>query len=211
MPYRRAGITVIMLFFFGVIVWTFSYGPARRTFVIPDKTVTVRSASELDSLWHSSGVHGRVTVIFARHLKLLSLGSSFPDGSYLDYAMRRGIVRKAYYVVPDSFWSEIVSVNMMTGALIVPLKVTDTGFLLLHEGGRIHVMPLSKYIPEPDREKALVVIDPALWTKQELARIDGFIRSGQISSDLKVVVGDEKQSQSHQGAISFSAPSGRQS
>jgi len=191
MPFRSLNITAIILFFFGVLVWTFTYGPAKRTFVVPDKTITVQAVSEIDGLWHSSGLHGRIAVIFAHHLNLLSLGSSFPDGSYLDNAMYHGIVRTAYYIVPDRFWSEIVSLNMMAGELIIPLKPADTGFIMLHEAGRIHIMPLSKYIPEQDQEKALVVLEPRVLSQKELSRIDGFIKTGQLATDFIAVVGGE--------------------
>ncbi|MEW6713861.1 MAG: hypothetical protein AB1306_02060 [Nitrospirota bacterium] len=194
MPFRSVSITAIMIFFFGVLVWTFTYGPARRTFVVPGKTITVQSVSEIDGLWHTSGLHGRIAVIFARHLNLLSLGSSFPDGSYLDNAMYHGIVRKAYYIVPDRFWPEIISLNKMKGALIVPLKPTDTGFIMLHEAGRIHIMPLSKYIPETGDEKALVVLEPRVWPQEEQSRIEGFIKTGQLITDLMAVVGGEATS-----------------
>lgn len=189
MPFRSATIAAIMLFFFSILIGAFAYGPAKRTFVIPSKTVTVRSASELNDLWHSSGVHGRIAVIFTRHLNHQFSGMTFPETDYVDKAMRHGIVRKAYFVVPDSAWKNVVIEYRGRLEYIVEPIVTDTGFMILHEGGRIHVMPLSKYIPELGQEKALVVIEPSVWTQQEQARIDGFIRSGQLASDLIVIVG----------------------
>ncbi|MDO8282431.1 MAG: hypothetical protein Q7U10_07395 [Thermodesulfovibrionia bacterium] len=179
-------ITAIMLFFFCVLVWTFTYGPAKRSFIIPDKTVAVKSAEDIDSIWHSSGVHGRVAVLFTRHLNRQFSGIAIPETDYLDRAMRHGIVRTAYHIVPDIFWSEVVLEIMARQELIVPLIATDTGYIFLHEGGRVHVMPLSKYIP--GQEKALVVIEPGVWTQKEDSRIDGFIKSGQLSTDLVLII-----------------------
>jgi hypothetical protein len=195
MPLRSLSIAVIMLFFFSVLVGIFTYGPAKRTFVVPDKTVSLRSAQELDDLWHASGVHGRIAVIFTRHLNHQFSGIAFPEIDYVDSAMRHGIVRKAYYIVPDRFWQAAVLEYRGRLEYIIEPIVTDTGFTILHEGGRIHAMPLSKYVPELGQEKALVVIEPIVWTQQENSRIDGFIRSEQLTSDLTVIIGDEKPPQ----------------
>lgn len=188
MPFRRVSIPAIMLFFCLVLAGTVSFGPARRTFVTPDKSFTVASAGELDRLWHASGVHGRIAVLFTRHVNHQFSGLSFPEMDYLDNGMRHGIVRKAYYIVPDLVWKHVEFEYRERVEYIVEPHATDTGFMILHEGGRIHVMPLSKYIPELDNEKALVVIEPAVWTEQERSRIDGFIRSGQLHADLIAIV-----------------------
>lgn len=188
MPRRNLTIAAIILFFFGTIIFTFMYGPAKRTFVTPDKTVSVKSAQELDNLWHSSGVHGRIAVIFARHLHQHGTGNGFPELDYVDRAMRHGIVRMAYYIVPDRTWPEVVAENMLPGKVEAQLRTTDTGFMLLHECGRIHVMPISKYIPEQDREKALVVIEHGAWSLQERFKIDNYIKSKLLTTDVLIHV-----------------------
>ena len=201
MPFRRVSITAITLLFFGTLIWTFTYGPSKRRYIIPDRTVTVHTAAELDALWHSAGAHGRIAVLFARYLPKKSDGFFFPEIDYLDIAMNHGIVRTAYYVVPDRAWVEAVADNLANPSLIVQPKITDTGYMLLHEGGRIHVVPLSKFIPEQEQEKALVVIDPALWTEQEQSRINGFIRSGQLTTDLVVVINAAKRDLSSASSV----------
>jgi len=186
MPRRNVTIPAIVLLFVGTIMWTFTYGPVRRGFVNPDKTITLHSAGEIETLWESTGVRGRTAVIFARHLNLLSLGSSYPDGSYLDNAMRHGIVRKAYYVVPDRAWPEVSSVQKLPGALMAPPGSTRSGFFVLHEGGRIYAMPLTRF--SAIREKALVVIEPAAWSPEERSRIYHLLRINFLATDLMVVV-----------------------
>lgn len=203
MPYRSVSTTVLILIFFGALVFTITYGPAKRTFVVPDRTVTVRSAIEIDELWHASRVHGRVAVVFARHLNQQFSGLAFPEMDYLDQAMRHGIVRKAYYIVPDRFWPEVVLENRTRREFIVEPIDTETGLMIFHEGGRIHAMPLSKYIPETEAEKALVILEQQVWTQQELSRIDGFIKTGQLTTDLLVIINKTIKPSSF-------APSGRQ-
>jgi hypothetical protein len=190
MPLRNACITAIVLLCIGTFVWTFAYGPAKRTFVIPDRTVHVRSVSDIDGIWNASGVHGRIAVIFARRLNQPVSITVLPEGDYLDGAMNHGIVRTAYYIVPDRVWADVLADNLQNPSLIIQPKIIDAGYILLHEAGRIYFEPFSKYIPEQDREKALVVIEPAVWTREEQARISGYIRSGQLPSDLTVIVGE---------------------
>jgi hypothetical protein len=178
------GISAIILFFSGVLVWAFTYGPAKRTFVNPGKTITVKTVGEIEKLWQSSGVHGRTAVIFARYPKQDLSGSDFPAREYLETAMRHGIVRRAYFIVPDKFWSDLVS--EMLGR---KFKTTDNGFIVADDGGRILFMPLSKYVPEGD-EKALVALEPAAWSPQEHLRINTLLSSGLMASDLLVTIGD---------------------
>lgn len=187
---RGAGIAAIMLMFAATIVFVSVYGPVKRSYVIPDKTVSLNSARELENLWHSSGVHGRIAVIFTRHLKPDGPVAFFPEIDYLDKAMNQGVVRTAYYVVPDRIWTQVVSENILNQGLIVPPKPTDTGFILLHRGGRIHFTPLSKYIPEQEHEKALVVIEKAAWNQQEHSRIENYFKSGLLTADLVAIIGD---------------------
>ncbi len=192
MPFRNKTIPAIALFSLAVFIWTFAYGPARREFISQDKTVTVHSARDIEELWRSSGVHGRVAVVFARHLSRPFPANTFPEMDYLDAAMNHGIVREAYYIVPDRMWTQVIAESIENPSIIVQPKLTDTGYILLHEDGRIYVIPLSKYIPDLGQEKALVVIEPAIWSSEEQSRIDGFVKSGQLTSDLTVIVGDVK-------------------
>lgn len=189
MPCRIVSIPLILLLCIATIAFTFMYGPSRRTFVEPAKSVTVHSAQELVSLWKSSGMHGRNVVIFARHLNPAFSVSLFPEVDYLESVMHSGIVRKAYFIVPDSTWNEAVSESLQRASIVLP-KTTATGILLLQDGGRIQVIPLSKYIPEQTNEKSLVVIEEGAWTRQDRFRIDNYFRSGLLTSDLVVHIGD---------------------
>jgi len=170
---------------------TFLYGPSQRIFVVPEKTADVRSARELEDLWHTSGVHGRVAVLFARHLVSPLAFNTFPEIDYLDRAMNQGIIRKAYCVIPDRLWNEVITRNMESPSLTVKPRFTDDGYTVLRDGGRIQFIRLSGYIPDQSLDKALVVIESALWSPQERARIEGFLRTGQLSSDFVIVVTEE--------------------
>lgn len=188
MSHRKITAIAIILFCIASIIFTFAYGRAKRIFVDQKKSVTIYSAQELNTLWHETGVHGRIAVIFARHLTPQSPDSGFPEMDYLDNAMRQGRVRTTYVVVPDRFWPEVVNEQLYSPKLIVPLKTTDTGFLLLHEGGRIHVMPLSKYIPASGKEMALIVIEQNIWSQQESDKIAAYLNLELQPADLIVTI-----------------------
>lgn len=197
MKQRKLTNIAIFLISLGTILGTLMYGPSQRRYVIPGKTVSVSTVRAVEALWYSSDVHGRTAVIFDHHLNHQFLESASPEmqSDYLDRVMRHGIVRTCYCVVPDSIWPDVVSkyVQKWSLHLIVPPINTEAGFIVLHEGGRIYFAPLSRYIPEQGSEKSLVVIEPAVWSPQEQSRIDGFIRSGQLDSDLTAIIGDEKK------------------
>lgn len=188
MHYRSFSITAIVLIFFATAVFIFSYGPSTRTFVMPGKTVAVRTSQELDNIWHTAGIHGRIAVLFTRHMNQEFSNNYFPQTDYIDSAFNHGIVRKVYYIVPDRYWADVAFENSQNRAVVTPLKITDTGFILLHDEGRIQVMPLSKYIPE--QEKSLVVIEEGVWDQQEMARINRLIKSRQLETDLLAMVGN---------------------
>ena len=190
MPYRHVTTTAIILFCISAIAFTFIYGPAKRRFVYPEKTLTVHTSREIDDLWHSSGIHGRIAIIFTSHPGHHLSGNVSSEADHLDTALRQGLVRRAYFIIPDRFWPEVVSNDVLRSASIVPAKPTDIGYKLLHEGGRILVMPLSKYIPQQEMEKAVVVIEPAVLTPNENLRINNYFKSGQLTADLLIRIED---------------------
>jgi hypothetical protein len=193
MRYRKQTHVVIFILFIVVLTATFTYGPYRRTYVVPSRTVSLDTASKIDELWHSSGLHGRTAVLFVRHLNAQFSGLAFPEMDYLGSAIRHAITRKVFYVVPDRYWNEVVSENRYRREFIMEPIATDTGFMIINEGVRIHAMPLSKYIPDP--ETAIVVLEKDVWSQQEFTRIEGFIRSGQLATDLAVLVSGDKQNE----------------
>lgn len=177
---------IITIFFITILAGTFTFGPFKRKYASPAKVVSVKTAQEIDSLWHSSGVHGRIAIIFARHLDQQFSKKKFPEIDYLDKAMRHGIIRTVYYVTPDITWSEVVSEYLMERELMAPLKSTDTGYRLLHEAGRINAMPFSKYIPQ--QEKALIIIEKGIWTQTEQNRIENYLKAGFLQTDLLIQI-----------------------
>lgn len=164
------------------------YGPSRRIFVSPRTTVTVQSAAELTDTLRTHRIHGRVAVIFTRHLKPRGDGL-FPESDYLDSSLQKGTIRAVTYVAPDDVWTPVLSENILDSSLTVPPKSTGSGTVLLHRGGRIVMTPLSRFIPID--ETAIVIYEPGFWSPQDRTRIEGFLSSRQLETDLLVIIGGQ--------------------
>lgn len=104
--------------------------------------------------------------------------------------MNHGVVRKVFHVAPDSAWPEI------NGALSKrnDMRPTPEGFIGIFDDGRVYIMPLSRF--SPVAEKALIIVEPKIWSNNELMQIVEKLKSGRISSDLVVVIrGSEKDAE----------------
>jgi hypothetical protein len=124
---------------------------------------------------------------------------SFGEITYIERAMRQGIVRTIYCVVPDDRWAEVVAENRYRN-WIEPLKPTETGLVILREEGRVYLLPLSRFWP-PSGEQALLVLESTAWNKKDLAHIAHLIRSGTLSTDLLAVVDDPGPNKTLSGTL----------
>ena len=78
--------------------------------------------------------------------------------------------------------------------MILLFPVSVGGFIGIFNAGRVYIMPLSKL--SNIREKALLILEPAVWTPDELSRIAGMLRAGEITSDLAIIIrGSEKDAE----------------
>jgi hypothetical protein len=182
MPARPVTTAAILLLTAAVIASSFLYGPARRKFLPETLLAPVASTADLDALYQTAGVRGRVLIFFSRDLIVPEELPLFPETRYIHHAMNRGIIRKIIHIVPDRSWPE-VSQYLLSAS---NYWKADRGLAGRFENGRVDVMPLSEV--REVREKALIVVDVAAWTRQELTGIAGLIRAGNIRSDLLAVI-----------------------
>jgi hypothetical protein len=182
MPARAfTTLAILALAVAAVSVATLS-GPARRRYVTPPRVVSVPSASGLYELWEGLGVRGRVAVVLARDLVPAEAVVETEGVAAIGRAMHRGIVREARHVLPDERWTE-ARFNLSQVSIYWPSEV---GFLGAFEDGRVHVLPLSRL--RRMNERALVVLDPTVWSDDELQRIARRMGAGAIATDLVAVV-----------------------
>lgn len=185
MTNRSITHTIIVTLFVSALIVAFIYGPNQRKNTSIRQSASVATAGELEQLWHANGVHGRIAVLFTRHMKPQQDGS-FPEIDYLDTALQEGVVRKAYIIIPDAVWvKSMVEILQDESVIIVPRK-TDSDAILLHRGGRIHIMPFTRFIPPT--ETSLVVYEPTFWSEQERLRVEGMLATRQLDADLVAVI-----------------------
>lgn len=187
-----AGITV---FFILIMVLSFLYGQTRRTFVSPPKVIVLESTEQIAQTWDSSGVKGRITICFTRYLNALEEKES-KNVKVTELSMQKGIIRRVFHITPENAWTEI------RGALSKrnDMRPTSEGFIGLFDYGRVYIMPLSRS-PRIE-EKALIIVEPKVWTHEELLQIVEKLKTGRISSDLVIIIrGSEKDAELFRQAL----------
>jgi hypothetical protein len=184
MPHRRASLAAVLAFFAGVVGLVSVYGPSRRTAFSPPRVVAVASTGELYELCKASGVKGRRAVVFARHLvPAENPHGDSPEVRPITDLMHQGMVREVFHVLPDGAWAEVER-NLPQ---VSPYRPRPPGFAAPVDEGRVNVDRLSRFWPAPER--AIVVVDPAAWSPTEARSIMGMVQSGQMPTDLLVVLG----------------------
>ena len=182
MKRRALTIVCILLFSFTIYSLSFVYGPLRRSFASPGKSRQVFTSAEIGGLWETEAVRGRIAVLFTRRLNAEETADSDADVKYVYLAMNHGIIRTVYHIVPDGAWPEVMD-NLSRWPIVRPVP---GGLVAVLENGRVYVLPLSNL--KPIDEKALVVIEPGVWKRAELAHIADLVKGGSVTTDLLAVI-----------------------
>ncbi len=189
MPKQISLLAGSVIFFFAVIAFTFFYGPLQRRFVASPTVLSVDSSAQIADAWEATGVKGRIAICFTRYLNAVESKES-TDMKVVERSMEHSLVRRVYHITPDAAWPEIQRELKKWYSM----RPTAEGFIGIFKDGRVYIMPLSKFTSLS--EKALVIVEPKVWSRDELMRIAGKLQSGQISSDLTVVIrGSEKDAE----------------
>lgn len=183
MPWRRASLACILTLSCAVLLFSFIYGPLCRVYATPPRAVTVESDAGIYPALKSAGLKGRILILFSPDLSQ-QIGTNTSNES-IELAMRHGIVRTVYQVVPDSAWPKVFSQNLER-PMPTPPKISDTDVTLLLEAGRITVMPLARF--RPVEETVVVVIDPAVWPPDDRAHILRLMQSGKLATDFIALI-----------------------
>jgi len=178
---RRALLTAIVIFFCSVILFSYFYGPTRRTFASRTTVLSVQSTEQVLQAWETSGLKGRVAICFTRYLNALETKES-QAAKATELAMNHGIIRKVYHVPPDSAWGEIQGSLSRRN----DMRQTPGGFIGIFDDGRVYITPLSRFTPAP--EPALILVEPKIWSRDELLRIAELLSSGRLAADLVIMV-----------------------
>ena len=174
-------LAFVIIFFFAVIAFTLFYGPSQRRFVASPTVLSVDTSAEIADAWEANGVKGRIAICFTRYLNAVESKES-TDVKVVERAMEYSIVRRVYHITPDVAWPEI----QRELSKWFSMRPTSEGFIGILDDGRVYIMPLSKF--SNLSEKALVIVEPKAWSREELMQIASKLQSGQISSDVTVII-----------------------
>jgi hypothetical protein len=190
MPSKHNVITVgIIVFFLSTIALSFLYGPWRRTYNVPAQVLSVESTEQIARIWEEKGLRGRIVICFTRYLNAVDIKES-KDYKVTEKSMDNGILRKVYHIAPDSAWPEIrYALSKMNG-----VRTTQNGYIGIFDSGRVYINPLSRFSSQS--EKSLILIEPKVWTTDEINLIAGKLKSGAVVSDLIIIVrGSERDAE----------------
>lgn len=177
-----AGITALFIY---TIIFSYRYGPGQRSFLAKPEVQSAGTTGELLRVLETSGVKGRVAICFTRYLNALETIDS-KEVAAMELAMNHGIVRKVFHVPPDVAWPEIRNALSRRN----DMRTTHEGFIWIFNDGRVYIQPLSRFAPVT--EKAVLIVEPAVWTNKDLTRIADMLKNGVLSSDLVVVIRGSK-------------------
>lgn len=178
---QSALLAGIILFFFSVVAFSYLYGPMRRSFATPPQIIAAETSGQIALILGAGAVKGRIALCFTRYLNALETKES-KDIKATELAMHHGIFRKVFHIPPDSAWPEIRG----TLANRDDMRPTPEGFVGIFDDGRVYIQPLTHF--SHLTEKAVIIIEPKVWTEAELKQIADKLKSGGISSDLVVII-----------------------
>jgi hypothetical protein len=116
---------------------------------------------------------------------------------------RPAILRRIVHAPPDRAWPEIDRV-LSTRPGMRP-EPGAGGYDWVSSDVRVRIAPLSRFeaVPEP----ALVVVEPRVWSPEELASILERVRTGAVRSDLLVIIrGSESEVDAFRRALAAAPP-----
>jgi hypothetical protein len=187
MSIKQSALLVgITAFFCAVIAFTFLYGPSRRLFNARPQVLAVTSTEQIAQAVETAGVKGRIAICFTRYLNALE-GKESTGLKVTERSMERGIIRRAFHILPDSSWPEVRGTLLKRNGI----RPIPEGLIGIFDNGRVYIMPLSRF--STVKEKALIIVEPKVWTQEELQQIVGKLKSGSITSDLVILIRGEEQ------------------
>ncbi len=172
------GITIIS---FSAIIFLHFFGPSRRSFVPTPRVVLVNSGAQIIQAWESNKVNGRILISFTRFLNAHESKNS-TDINAAEISLNRNILRKIIHVPPDRAWPEIQEALSRRS----DMRRSSEGFIGVYDDGRVYIKPFSRL--DTIEEKALVVIEPRIWTDNELLQIAEKLKSNSLYSDLILII-----------------------
>ena len=182
MRQRLLTFFAIILLITAILLCTEVVAPLQRVFLTVPRCESAQFPEEIFNAWQNQKLHGRTAIVFTRRLNGEAVGKeSESTMKYLEESLQQGIIRTAYHYVPDESWSEVSNVLTKWNA-----GDSEKGFTLMYGGGRMRVLPLSRFVNIG--EKALVVVAPAEWNSAGNEAILKLVRTRKLATDYLFVL-----------------------
>lgn len=179
-PAQMTKMTAILLFALITLLLCAFYGSQQRRYASPPVVRNVVRYVDIFHLWEQERVKGRILYLFDRRAFRSDKGTEATDDNYLDLALKKGIVRKVFHIVPASAWGEVQE------HLRKDARFTHTNgiYVLPMEEGRLYVTTIGRITAMS--EPVLIVVNSEVWLGEELERISRLQEQGVLKSDLAV-------------------------
>jgi len=162
----------------------FYYGHSSRVYAGAQSVTSVPENLAAVAVWQRQGVKGRVLLLFDRALNAdVSRNMDISKDNYIDWALKRNILRKVIHVVPDFRWPEAKK-NLLESKLA---HYSRGVFSATIDDAPLVVLPLDS-LPSI-QETVLLHINNDNFSEAQFAEVIHRIRSRSISSDVITVTG----------------------
>ncbi len=148
--------------------------------VVLPRAKIVHCADPVEALadWRAAGVRGRTLVHAARRISLDNPSGPATPANFISQAVRDGIVRRIFHVIPSADWPEVEhNVKSLPGVLH-----SGETYRLVDKGMPIIVMRLADL--HAVSESVIVDVDVDRYTEREVAELAQQLRRGAPRSDL---------------------------
>lgn len=175
-------LLVLSLFITTIIVVN-SHGHNNRV-IAPDSTThLIESSEQAYQIWENKKVKGRILLLFDNypHSKGRINYNGEPrltESNFVEFAVLNNVLRRVYYIVPDSQWGGFLKQETMTNPFREATSLERGLYLFNLNGIPLIALPLSSLPHLP--EKPLVYINNAIFNNLQIMES---LRQNKISSD----------------------------
>lgn len=175
-------LLVLSLFITTIIVVN-SHGHHNRV-IAPDLTThLIESSEQAYQIWENKKVKGRILLLFDNypHSKGRINYNGTPrltQSNFVEFAVFNNILRRIYFIVPDSQWGGFLKQEAMTNPFREATSLERGLYLFNLNGIPLIALPLSSLPHLP--EKPLVYINSSVFNQRQILEILG---QKKISSD----------------------------
>ena len=174
---------IVLSLFITTIIAVNTHGLNNRVFAPDSNLLVIDSSDQAYRIWENKKVKGRILLLFDNypHSKGRINYNGEPrltESNFVEFAVFNNVLRRVYYIVPDSQWTAFRKQEAMTNPFREALSLEQGLYLFNLNGIPLIALPLSSLPHLP--EKPLVYINSAVFNQRQIIEILG---QKNISSD----------------------------